>query len=335
MRKEVLILAGDVGATHTRLAFFEGGIKKRGQKFLNASFSGPEAILQEFLRTETKMPIAACLGIAGPVSEGTCMATNLPWCIDAQNLSERFSISRVVLLNDLEASAYGLSMLRSEDFCLLQKGVPGQKKNQAVIIAGTGLGEAGLFWDGKRHRPFAGEGGHSDFSPQNDEEIDLLLYLRSRFGHVSWEKVASGSALFSLFRFLIDTGRYPLCPRLSDALQGGDPSRVISEQGLQGTDAACVKAVELFFSCFGAEAGNCALKFLSLGGIYIGGPLVRLGAHSSAIRFFLPAFLNKGRFHSLLKTIPVSIVMNDEAALWGAYRFILTSGRDSSHPFRA
>ena len=207
----------------------------------------------------------ACFGVAGPVRDGRCRITNLPWVIDAGHISRTLQIPSVSLLNDLEANAYGLKALKKEELFCLHAGKP-QTGNQALIAAGTGLGEAGLFWDGKEHRPFACEGGHVDFAPRNELEIELLLYLKTKFGHVSYERIVSGPGLHSLFQFLIDSGREKWDPALQKEMENGDPSKVISHWGKEGKDRACLRAVDWFLSIYGSEAGNMALKFFALGG---------------------------------------------------------------------
>ena len=270
MQKEgQMIVAGDIGGTHTRLAFFENGrLIGVEKKFLSHQYKNLEAILSEFLGGQRVEK--ACFGVAGPVHEGRSQITNLPWIIEASHISKTFKIPTVLLLNDLEANAYGLKRLKKEDLFLLHAGIP-RKGNQALIAAGTGLGEAGLFWDGKTHRPFACEGGHTDFAPRNAIEIELLLYLTKKFGHVSYERVVSGPGLHTLFQFLVETGRETVSNPLKKEMEKREPSVVISEWGCQNREVACTRVLDWFLSLYGAEAGNLALKILSVGGIYIGG----------------------------------------------------------------
>jgi glucokinase len=309
-----MILAGDIGGTHTRLALFEKGrMVGSEQTFSSPKYSSLSDIVREFLG-EKRVP-KACFGIAGPVSDGKSKVTNLPWILDAQEMSQSLKIPSVHLLNDLEANAYGLRMLQKEELFVLWEGKK-QKGNQALIAAGTGLGEAGLFWDGKDHRPFACEGGHSDFAPRDAMEMELLVYLQKKFGHVSFERVVSGPGLLNLFDFLVETGRVKLSPQVKEAMKKGDPSRVITEWG--NKDPGCAQALEWFISLYGSEAGNMALKFLSLGGFYIGGGIAPHLADQMKKGPFHSSFVNKGRFRELLESIPIWIVMNDHAALLGA-----------------
>lgn len=310
-----MILAGDIGGTHTRLAFFDQGkIVGEEKKFPSRSYQSLEEIVKEFL--QAKKVEKACFGIAGPVREGVCKATNLPWIVDAAKVGTALQIKLVHLLNDLEANAYGLRALKPEELYLLHEGKR-QVGNQALIAAGTGLGEAGLYWDGKRHCPFACEGGHTDFGPRNEREVALLLYLKKKFGHVSYERVVSGPGLHSIFQFLIESGEEILSPAVKSEMEKGDPARVVSEWGRQNKDRACSAAVDWFISLYGAEAGNLALKFLALGGFYIGGGIApHLIERMKGA--FVSAFVDKGRFKKLLESIPIWVVLNDNAALLGA-----------------
>lgn len=314
-----MILAGDIGGTNTRLALFESG-KRVGdeKKFPSQKYDSLEAIIQEFL--QGKKVGAACFGVAGPIRKGKSKVTNLTWTIDAAHVSKTLGIPKVHLLNDLEANAYGLSALKKEELFLLHGGQK-QEGNQGLIAAGTGLGEAGLFWNGKEHIPFACEGGHTDFAPRDAKEIELFLYLRKKFGHVSYERVVSGPGLFNIFHFLIDTGKEKWTLPLKEAMQEKDPARVISEWGSQNKDRACVHALDWFISIYGAEAGNMALKFLALGGFYVGGGIAPHLIDQMKKGAFHSSFIGKGRFDELLESIPIWVVMNDNAALLGAAHF--------------
>ncbi|HSX10362.1 MAG TPA: glucokinase [Chlamydiales bacterium] len=313
-----MILAGDIGGTNTRLALFEKGKRvSQERKFPSHKYKGLEEIVAEFLQTEKGKVERACFGVAGPVRNGVCKTTNIPWIIDAAKLAKAVHIPSVHLLNDLEANAYGLQVLQPEDLYLLNPGEK-QKGNRALIAAGTGLGEAGLFWDGKTHHPFACEGGHADFGPRNEAEIELFLYLKKKFGHVSCERVVSGPGLHSIFQFLVDTGKETLSREVKEEMEKRDPSKVISDWGSRGKDGACVRAVDWFVSMYGAEAGNLALKFLSLGGFYVGGGIAPHIVEKMKQGTFLSSFADKGRFHQLLLSIPIWIVLNDNAALLGA-----------------
>lgn len=309
-----MILAGDIGGTHTRLALFERGqLVGVEEKFPSPQFGSLEEIVLRFLKG--KRVEKACFGVAGPVQEGRSKITNLPWVIDATRLAQAMGMAQVHLLNDLEANAYGIKVLKPSHFYVLQEGRK-QKGNQALIAAGTGLGEAGLFWDGKEHCPFACEGGHTDLAPRNELEVELLFYLKEKFDHVSYERVVSGPGIHSLFAFLVERKGRTVAPEVKRAMETQDPSRAITER--VGKDPVCTEAVDWFISLYGAEAGNLALKFLSLGGLFIGGGIAPHLVERIKRGGFVSAFLQKGRFKALLESIPISIILNDHAALLGA-----------------
>jgi len=310
-----MILAGDIGGTHTRLALFEKGKQVVLEKFDSSKYKGLDVIVQEFLKTQKTKIQKACFGIAGPIRDQVCQATNLPWVIRAATLSQQLGVP-VHLLNDLESNAYGIRTLKKDELFVLNSGQM-QKGNQGLIAAGTGLGEAGLFWDGREHKPFACEGGHTDFGPRNALESELLTYLMKKFGHVSYERVISGPGIQILYQFLTETGREKTSAAATAAMKQKDPSAVITEYGGKNQDPACQKAVEWFVSLYGAEAGNMALKYLALGGFYVGGGIAPHLVEKMK-QGFVKAFVDKGRFEKLLASIPIWIILNDNAALLGA-----------------
>jgi len=317
-----MLLAGDVGGTKVRLALFAHDKKlhcKMEMQYKSREWSDLFSLIKDFLRSTSHPAITSlCVGVAGPVVNGRCQETNIPWIIDAAELKEVLNISKVWVINDLEANAWGLETLEKKELLCLNQGekVLG---NQALISAGTGLGEAGLYWDGKMHHPFACEGGHADFAPTNEEEIALLQYLIAQYEHVSYERILSGSGLNQLYRFLVDTGREKGDADI-DSLKD-EPQKLITEKALKATSKAAMHALDLFTSIYGAEAGNLALKFLSLGGIFIGGGLAPKIVKYLTEKTFMHGFRSKGRFAELLDKIPVNIVMNDKAALLGAARY--------------
>lgn len=319
-----MILAGDVGGTKVRLALFdEKGGKQFAdeQKFASREFPDFSSLLKKFLSQEKGKKIScASFGVAGPVKDGKCQATNLPWVISAKELEAELKIPKVHLMNDVEANAWGLRCLSPEEFFTVNMGKE-ENGNQALVSAGTGLGEAGLYWDGKVHQPFACEGGHCDFSPTNQEEIELLLYFMRQFKHVSWERILSGSGLYQLYRFIIDTKREKEDPAVAALLQQNEPQRVITEKGASGESKACARACLLFTELYGAEAGNTALKFLATGGVFIGGGIAPHLLSFFQKGNFIKAFIDKGRFSSLLMNISVKIVLNEKTALLGAARY--------------
>lgn len=316
-----MILAGDIGGTNTRLALFQDDKMLVEQKYGSKKFASLEDIVRIFLQSQNQTITKACFGVAGPVINGRCQATNLPWIIDVENLKKACGISTVFLLNDLETKAYGIQVLKKEELFVLH---PGEQQcgNKALIAAGTGLGEAGLYWDGKEHHPFACEGGHTDFAPRNDLEIELLVYLQKKFGHVSYERIVSGPGITLLYDFLIETGKEKQSDEVDAARKNTDPSFVITEHAREKKDTACVRAVNWFISLYGSESGNLALKFFSLGGLYIGGGIAPHLVQEMKNGEFLSAFCNKGRFRSFLETIPIYVILNDDASLLGASYFV-------------
>lgn len=320
-----MILAGDIGGTNTRLALFEEGRERTRVaegRFLSQNYPSLLPIVQTFLKQHPNFtPNRAAFGIAGVVREGCCRATNLPWVVDARELEKALHISPVSLLNDLEANAWGLRALKPQELCLLHAGDPKLTGNAALIAAGTGLGEAGLYWDGRQHHPFATEGGHTDFGPRNELEIDLLRYLRKIYGHVSYERILSGPGLYHIYQFLVISGLETAMKEVQSEMTQKDPSIVISEWGRNNRDPACARAVEWFISLYGAEAGNLALKIMSLGGLYVGGKIATIFYEIIKKGGFVQSFLDKGRFSHLLSTIPVYMILNEDAPLLGAVEF--------------
>ncbi len=322
-----MILAGDIGGTKTVIGLFEAAADRlhavREETFPSRSHSTLEEVLDRFLARESRPPLdAACFGVAGPVVEGRTRTTNLPWELDERKLAEALQVPRAKLLNDLEAAAYGMLYLEPTDLCVLQPGLK-RKGNIAVIAAGTGLGEAIVYWDGARHHPLASEGGHADFAPQTDLEGELLLYLRREFGHVSYERLLSGPGLLNIYRFLRDTGHAMEPEWLREQIDQGDPAALISQMGLQGEHPLCTRALDLFTSVYGAEAGNLALKALAVGGVYVGGGIAPKILPKLQDGTFLHAFTDKGRFTELMRTIEVKVALNPRAPLIGAAHYAL------------
>lgn len=320
-----MFLAGDVGGTKTHLALYAyaaGGLEPiRDAIFPSRAFPSLEAIIQHFLLLGSTPPLrSCCFGVAGPVVEGHCRTTNLPWALDEHELARASGAAVGKLLNDLEAAAYGMLHLRPDEFCSLSTGnVTAGRGNMAVIAAGTGLGEAILFWDGRRYHPVASEGGHCDFAPRSALEIELLRFLMGRHqGHVSCERVLSGPGLYNIYEFFRDTGRYAEPPALRARMQTADPNAIIAEAALKEYQPLCTATLELFASIYGAEAGNLALKCMATGGVLIGGGIAPkilpalLGGH------FFEAFIEKGRFVEFLRRIPVRVALNPNAPLLGA-----------------
>lgn len=341
-----MILAGDIGGTKTILALYDWTAERteplRLESFHSADYKSLEEVLIEFLtppkpptpldelgmteeEAEEDLPSeepvklsAACFGVAGPVIDNHSRTTNLPWVVDGSAIAKQFDIPRVQLLNDLEATAYGILWLRPDELEVLNPGSPPRKRQAlALIAAGTGLGEGILFWDGKSYRPMPSEGGHADFAPNNDYEIDLLRYLRTQYLHVSYERLLSGPGLHAIYEFIRDTkSNEPTW--LAEKIKAGNPAAEIAAAGLQGQAEIAAQALDLFASIYGAEAGNLALKALSLDGVYVAGGIAPKIITKLKDGTFLKAFTNKGRYKRLLSTIPIKVVMNQEAGLLGA-----------------
>jgi glucokinase len=318
-----MILAGDVGGTNTRLGLFaverdrlvlrkEGDFSNRGRAHLGE-------ILEAFLKSHALKAEVACLGVAGPVKNARVETTNLPWIVDAHELAQRLGIKRVWLLNDLEANAYGIGALSPSDLVQLNQGTGDLQGNQAVISAGTGLGEAGLCWDGKAHIPFGTEGGHTDFAPTDDLQMDLLRHLRKKYGHVSSERVLSGPGLVEIYTFLRDVAHVgEPSSALALELEGSDPAAAVSKAGLTGSCPVAVKALDLFVEVYGSAAGNLGLKMLAIGGVYLGGGIAPKIIEKLRGPRFMESFVDKGRMRRLLASMPVSVIMNEKTALLGA-----------------
>lgn len=320
-----MILAGDIGGTHARLALFD---VSEGQYvplsltvFPSHDYPTLDAIAIKFVENSKAQPVSACFGIAGPVMDGKVEATNLPWKVDSRSLASRLKISKVTLINDLEANAWGIPALAAKDLVSLNQAAPAPG-NQAVISAGTGLGEAGMYWDGSKYRVFACEGGHSDFAPRNDLEVELFRYLENKFGHVSNERVLSGPGLVNIFDFLRDSGRGAAPDWLLREIQTSDAAAAISRAATEGKCPVAEQALALFISIYGAEAGNLALKLLATGGLFVGGGIApRILPNLVKNAAFMQSFVAKGRMQSIMERIPVKVIVNDETALLGAARY--------------
>jgi len=319
-----VILAGDIGGTNARLGLFElDGARLRKiitTRFPSREHASLEEIVEQFLADVGSPVQRACFAVAGPVSEGRVAATNLTWIVDTGSLARVVGLDTVLLINDLEAIAHGLGELEDADVTVLHPERPGSEGNRAIIAAGTGLGEAGVYWDGRRHHPFASEGGHSDFRPRTGTEMNLLSYLLRKHDRVSSERVVSGSGLHDIYRFLRDSRRGVEPGWLTDELAKDLPPVVISRAARDGRSDLCRDAVNLFVSIYGAEAGNLALKLMARGGVWIGGGMAPNILPHIRKPIFMDAFLAKGRMQSLLETISVRLILNDEVGLLGAAR---------------
>jgi len=325
-----MILAGDIGGTHARLAFFQsqnGHLTPVAEGvFPSRDHSGLDEIVGQFVAKQSLRPDVACFGVAGPVRNGKVETSNLPWTVEASRLAGELHLPSALLINDLEANAWGIASLGDQDQIALNrvKGMP--VGNQAVISAGTGLGEAGLFWNGNGYEIFASEGGHCDFAPRTELEIELLRYLVARFGHVSFERIVSGPGLVNVYNFLRDTHRGEEPQWLTDELAQGDQAATISRAAVAGKSVLAEHALDLWISIYGAEAGNLALKLMATGGVFLGGGIAPKIVSKLSGLLFMQAFVSKGRLQPLLESIPVKVITNDKIALFGAARYAVAKG---------
>ena len=320
----MVFLAGDIGGTKTNLALFDENLKiLREKKYSSQGHASLEEIIEEFGEDGDPEIKKMSFGIAGPIKDGICRTTNLPWVIDSHKMKGQFGMDAVYLLNDLESNAWGIKVLEPSDLYVLNEGHPHVEGNEALVSAGTGLGEAGLYYNGRDHIPFACEGGHCDFAPRDAHEVALFEYLKRKYGfHVSYERILSGRGMIDLYEFLLEDkgGSKPKSYEEREA-QGEDPARIITELGLSKEDPLCAETLEMFVSIYGSECGNTALKFMALHGLYIGGGIAPKILEAMQAGGFMESFINKGRFRELLSQIPVRIVLNDKTALLGAAYF--------------
>jgi glucokinase len=326
-----MILAGDIGGTNARLAYFQpqnGHLRLVSERvFPSREHSELGEIVTQFLDDSGTKPEAACFGIAGPVRNGRVETSNLPWVIEQSRLAKQIHLPATLLINDLEASAWGIGALETTDLVALNHPTGPTIGNQAVVAPGTGLGEAGLFWDGTRHHVFACEGGHADLAPTDELQIDLLRFLKARFGHVSYERVLSGPGLVNVYEFLRDTGCGKESPEFAAILKNSDPAAAISRAALDGTEPLAEKALEIWISVYGAEASNLALKTMATGGLFLAGGISPKILPKLTGPLFMKSFLDKGRLRPLVESIPVQVVTNDKAGLLGAARCASVRGK--------
>ncbi|MGH9321257.1 MAG: glucokinase [Vicinamibacteria bacterium] len=320
-----MILAGDAGGTNTRLALCRvHGLRVElldFERYPSANYENLAHIVREFAGTRRLSVEKGCFGVAGPVADGRSRISNLEWEVVAEELAEVLGLPEVHLVNDVEAQAWGVASLVPRDFVVMNSGDPDAAGNQALIAAGTGLGEAGLHLEANGYRPFASEGGHEDFAPRNETETALLLYLLQEYSHVSYERVLSGPGLHNVYRFLRDTGREEEPRWLSEEMRGADPPPIISRLALErGGPAIAARALDLFTSIYGAEASNLGLKLLATGGIFVGGGIAPRILPKLQDGLFMKSFVQKGRMSELVAKMPVKVIVNEFCALYGAAR---------------
>lgn len=323
------ILAADIGGTNCRLALYRAESASNYSLLREMTYSSDSSeslsiIITQFLKQLPGQRIErACIGIAGPVIDQRCTTTNLPWQVSAQEIRQTFDFEQAWLLNDLEANAWGINLLQEHDFWLLNPGREEMRGNRSIISVGTGLGEAGIVCCGDEYRPFASEGGHTDFSPTTPLEFKLHQWLNQRFSHVSWERLVSGPGLESLYTFLLDHRNQQTPEWLSAIISSKGLAPAISQAALEGRDPLCLEALDLFLLLFGREAGNHALKLMATGGVYLGGGITPRVLSRLKSSLFLDAFFDKGRMRPLMEAMPVRVILNEKAALLGALYYAM------------
>lgn len=326
-----MILAGDIGGTKTILALYESVNGNwqcyNKQRYASADFASFDALLQLFLSSSNCSNIAAVsLGVAGPIVDGDCHATNLPWVLKKSDISRCVGTQHVVLLNDLAAAAWGVLILPEQQFVELNPEGKTLVGNSAVIAAGTGLGEAIIVWDGNKHHIMATEGGHCDFAPRDAREIALLQFMLEKYPeHVSYERLVSGEGLVNIYHFLAQAGYAPINPEIEQRFVTEDTAAVIGEVGVIGSDALCTEALHWFCQLYGAEAGNLALKCLPYGGLYLAGGIAGKILPVLTAGYFMAGFLHKGRYKTILQNLSVKVCLEPEVALMGALNYVTSS----------
>jgi glucokinase len=328
-----MIIAGDIGGTKTNVALFEAGRGGVGSplaldSFPSARYGSLEDILTEFVSQNPQARIThACFGVAGPVVSGHIDATNLAWKVHDEKLAEAIGVPSVHLINDLEATAFGIGELGPEQLYTLNEGESGRVGHRALIAAGTGLGMAAIYFDGATFHPMPSEGGHIDFAPRNEREFEMLTYLSEKIGgRVSYERVLSGMGIHNIYLFLRDRGHGEEPAWLAEEIRTGDPSAAISRAALAGKSELAALTLEIFVEVYGAMAGNLALLLKSVGGLYIGGGIAPKIMPKLTEGTFMRNYGDKGRMSGLVNSIPVRVILDDKTALYGAARCALMGG---------
>lgn len=321
------LLVGDIGGTKTALGVAETDGESvtlvEPRRYPSAAFDSFDQIVRRYCAETGLICRFAAFAVAGPVQDRCCAATNLPWILEADALEESFGFAGVELLNDLAAVAWGVPALGSDDLAELHPGDGSGRGNACVVSAGTGLGEAGLYWDGFRHHPFATEGGHTDFAPADDLEFALLSHLKTRFGRVSWERVVSGMGIANLYDFLLTRHGSQTPDWLRKVIdEGGDTPAAVAQAAAEGRCPICVETMELFLRLYGREAGNMALQQMALGGVFLAGGIALKNLPALRRGGFLEGFFDKGRMGALMRRMPVRVILQPHTPLLGAARFM-------------
>ncbi|MGY5849675.1 glucokinase [Salegentibacter sp. F14] len=317
---EGVILAGDIGGTKTNLALFEFKDNAlnllKQQIYKTNDWSSFLEIMTDFISSDLPSIESLCLGVAGPVINGRVEGTNFPWVLDELDIAKALKISKVFLINDMEANAYGLSVLTNKDLVEIKKG-KWIRGNAAIISPGTGLGEVGLYWNGHHYHPFASEGGHCDFSPRSELDLHFWRFLHKKYDQVSWERILSGPGIVNIYEFLVDF-RTISDPEILDRISQGDPAANISNCARDEAFEVCGEVMELFVTYLATEAAQMALKFKAMGGVFIGGGILPKIIDTTNKELFKHHFVQSDRMNPLLKRIPVNVILNEESPLFGA-----------------
>lgn len=335
--KKVIVLGGDAGGTKVNLAIFEATASEvrmiKSSSYHSSSYPSVNAILQQFIKENPDYkPEKICLGVAGPVFEGRVTVTNLPWHVDVNEISAATGHTKVVLLNDLEATAYGIAGMDENDFAVLHEGDPETGGNISIIAPGTGLGEAGLFWEGTCYHPFATEGGHCDFSCRNENDLQLHDYMLKKYKVVSWESIICGPAIYSIYQFLTDIKKQSASPVVAEKIKSVDASAVVSEAAMNGTDPVCVEAMRIFVRNLARECCNLILKMKSTGGLLLAGGIPPKILPLLRDPWFYENLLDCDRMQELVKKVPVKVILNDKAPMIGAGWYGAYSSITMVHP---
>ncbi len=314
------LLAGDIGGTKTVLALVEGGAVRRREVFPSAEHPDLSSLVGLFLGADKGSISRACFGVAGPVLDDVCQATNLPWRIEARALERDLGLQRVALVNDFHALSIGITELPPKDLAVLHEAPSDPRGPWVVLGAGTGLGEAVIVRGPSGYEVLSSEGGHTDFGPRTDLEIELLRFLKQRHGRVSYERIVSGPGLVNLYEFFRarEPGKASAAVEAQLAADPAGRAACISAHALAGDDELCQRALDLFVTVYGSEAGNLALKVLARGGVFVAGGIAPKILPRLLDGAFERAYLDKGRLSSVLERTPVRVVKNADAGLLGA-----------------
>ncbi|MGE5520436.1 MAG: glucokinase [Candidatus Dadabacteria bacterium] len=315
------ILAADIGASKIEIAIYHWNgnhlFTRKHAIYKTKNFPGITSVIAEFIQQE-ELPSKICLAVAGPVQDSKVTLTNLNWTIDGEQLSQQLN-RPVFLINDLQATCYGLSVLDEKEIHVIHKGIKDPKGNMAIISPGTGLGEAGLYYDDNGYHPFASEGGHCDFAPRTEEDIEILLWTKKKFRHVSWERIVSGPGICTIYDFLLQVKERDEPSWIKEKILSHDKAMVISQNAMDCP--LCKETIDLFTRYLAIEAANLALKMKATAGVFIGGGIVPDLIADLNQELFIRYFIHSGRMQHLLESVPVHIILNKQATLAGAAYF--------------